>query len=166
MSAANILCYEYEWRASNGCELAPVRLIAPGWFADIANAKWLRRIEVRDTRFMGRFMARDSTVREELRYGETVVEQTSVGRVLLSSHRPGSRAQTAVTELRVWRGDRRRSPQSKWKIDDGAWMKATLAETDNSPFAWRFWHLDWAATSGEHSITSRAIWTPPAMCSR
>ena len=43
------------------------------------------------------------------------------------------------------------------KIDDGAWMKATLSEADNSPFAWRFWHLDWAATSGEHSITSRAI---------
>ena len=43
------------------------------------------------------------------------------------------------------------------KIDGGAWTKATLAEADNSPFAWRFWHLDWAATPGEHSITSRAI---------
>ena len=44
---------------------APVRLIAPGWYG-IANVKWLNRIEVRDTRFMGRFMARDYvTIREE-----------------------------------------------------------------------------------------------------
>jgi Mo-co oxidoreductase dimerisation domain len=43
------------------------------------------------------------------------------------------------------------------KVDGGAWMKATLAEADKSPFTWRFWHLDWPATPGEHSITSRAI---------
>jgi Mo-co oxidoreductase dimerisation domain len=43
------------------------------------------------------------------------------------------------------------------KVDDGVWMRAALAEAENSPFAWRFWHLDWPATPGEHSITSRAI---------
>ena len=45
----------------------PLRLIAPGWYG-IANVKWLTRIEVRDTRFMNRFMARDYvTIREEKR---------------------------------------------------------------------------------------------------
>ena len=157
MSAANILCYEMNGEPLTAARGAPVRLIAPGWFG-IANAKWLRRIEVRDTRFMGRFMARDYvTVREESRDGETVVEQTSVGRVLLKS-----------APARVTRTDGGyRIAGMAWgptpiaavevKIDDGAWMKATLSEADNSPFAWRFWHLDWAATSGEHSITSRAI---------
>ena len=68
---------------------------------------------VRDTRFMGRFMARDYvTVREESRDGETVV--TDIGRsLLLNPRRPGSRAQRAVTVSPVWRGDQRRSPQSK-----------------------------------------------------
>jgi DMSO/TMAO reductase YedYZ molybdopterin-dependent catalytic subunit len=157
MSAANILCYEMNGEPLTAARGAPVRLIAPGWFG-IANAKWLRRIEVRDTRFMGRFMARDYvTVREESRDGETVVEQTSVGRVLLKS-----------APARVTRTDGGyRIAGMAWgptpiaavevKIDDGAWMKATLAEADNSPFAWRFWHLDWATTSGEHTITSRAI---------
>jgi Mo-co oxidoreductase dimerisation domain len=42
------------------------------------------------------------------------------------------------------------------KVDDGAWMKATLVEADKSPFAWRFWQFDWPATPGDHSITSRA----------
>ena len=137
MSAANILCYEM-----NGEPLTAARgaraIDRGGWFG-IANTKWLRRIEVRDTRFMGRFMARDYvTVREESRDGETVVEQTSVGRVLLKS-----------APARVTRTDGGyRIAGMAWgptpiaavevKIDDGPWMKATLAEADSSPFAWRF----------------------------
>jgi hypothetical protein len=31
-----------------------------------------------------------------------------------------------------------------------------LGEGRNDPYSWTFWHLDWAAESGEHSITSRA----------
>jgi DMSO/TMAO reductase YedYZ molybdopterin-dependent catalytic subunit len=64
MSPANMLCYEM-----NGVPLpAPhgfsVRLITPRWYG-VSNVKWLKRIEVRDTRFMGRFMARDYvTIRE------------------------------------------------------------------------------------------------------
>ena len=157
MNHANILCYEMNGEPLPAARGAPVRLIAPGWFG-IANVKWIRRIEVVETRFMGRFMARDYvTVREESRDGETVVEQTSVGRGLLKS------APARVTRA----GSGYRIAGMAWgptpiaavevKIDGGAWMKATLAEADNSPFAWRFWHLDWAATPGEHSITSRAI---------
>ena len=49
----------------------PLRLIAPGWYG-IANAKWLKRIEVRDTRFMSQLMGRDYvTIREEDHDGET-----------------------------------------------------------------------------------------------
>ena len=79
MDAKNILCYEM-----NGAPLPPdngfpLRLIAPGWYG-IANAKWLKRIEVRDRRFENRFMARDYvTLREEDHNGETVWVETSVG---------------------------------------------------------------------------------------
>ena len=45
MSAANILCYEMNGEPLTAARGAPVRLIAPGWFG-IANAKWLRRIEL------------------------------------------------------------------------------------------------------------------------
>ena len=63
----------------------PLRLIIPGWYG-IANVKWLKRIEVRATRFMGRFMAKDYvTVREEMRNDESVWVQTSVGRARLNS---------------------------------------------------------------------------------
>jgi DMSO/TMAO reductase YedYZ molybdopterin-dependent catalytic subunit len=156
MSPANILCYEMNGEALPAAHGAPVRLIAPGWFG-IANVKWLRRIEVRDTRFVGRFMGRDYvTVREEQRDGEMVVVETSVGRGLLKS------APARVTQT----GGGYRISGMAWgpapiasvevKVDDGAWMKATLVEADKSPLAWRFWQLDWPATPGDHSITSRA----------
>ena len=70
MSRDNILAYEM-----NGAPLPqpngfPLRLIAPGWYG-IANVKWLDRIEVRDTPFMGRFQARDYvTLREEEHDGQ------------------------------------------------------------------------------------------------
>jgi DMSO/TMAO reductase YedYZ molybdopterin-dependent catalytic subunit len=73
MNPANTLCYEMNGEPLSAAHGAPVRLIAPGWFG-IANVKWLRRIEVHDTRCMGRFMGRDYvTVREEQRDGEMVV---------------------------------------------------------------------------------------------
>ena len=85
MNPSNMLCYQM-----NGAPLpqphgAPVRLIAPGGYG-VANVKWINRIEVRDTRFMGRFMARDYvTIREEQRNGETEAVETSVGHTLLKS---------------------------------------------------------------------------------
>jgi DMSO/TMAO reductase YedYZ molybdopterin-dependent catalytic subunit len=157
MNPANILCYEMNGEALPQGNGAPLRLIAPGWFG-IANVKWLNRIEVRDTRFLGRFMGRDYvTVREEQRDGDTVVMETSVGRGLLKS------APARVTS----HDGHYRIAGMAWgpvpiaavevRIDDGPWTRATLTGPDQSPFAWRFWQLDWPAAPGAHSITSRAI---------
>ena len=64
---------------------APLRLIVPGWYG-IANVKWLRRIEVRDRRYMGRFMGRDYvTVRGEKQGDEVVFVESSVTRMNLKS---------------------------------------------------------------------------------
>src|SRR5438034_6320 len=85
MNSANLVCYEMNGAALPAQNGFPARLIVPGWFG-VANVKWLRRIELRDTRFEGRFMGRDYvTVREERRDGETLVVEKSVGRVLLKS---------------------------------------------------------------------------------
>jgi DMSO/TMAO reductase YedYZ molybdopterin-dependent catalytic subunit len=134
-----------------------LRLIAPGWFG-IANVKWLNRIDVRDTRFLGRFMGRDYvTVREEQRDGEMVVIETSVGRVLLKS--APARVTLSNGHYRVAGMASGPTPIAgvEVRIDDGPWRRATLVGPGNSPFAWRFWQLDWSATPGEHSVTSRAI---------
>ena len=160
----NLLCYEM-----NGAPLPPehgfpVRLIAPGWYG-VANVKWLTRIEVQDSRFQGRFMARDYvTIREEVRDGETVWTFTSVSHDRLKS------APAKVTR----RGNRYAIMGAAWgapiaavevKIDDGPWMEAELQgqrprrrSRARTEFAWTFWTFDWGRPApGEHTITSRAF---------
>lgn len=156
MSPYNLLTYEMNGEtlpANNGF---PLRLIAPGWYG-VANVKWLTRIEVRSTRLMNRYMARDYvTLRSEEVDGETVWTESSVGRARLKS------APARVVST----GDGYRIEGAAWgapvrsvevKIDDGEWQEATLDTENRSRFSWRFWTLDWAdAEPGEHTVTSRA----------
>ena len=80
-----LLCYEMNGAPLPQAHGFPLRLIAPGWYG-IANVKWLARIEVRDTRYEGRFMGRDYvTLREEQIGGQKLAVETSVGRTLLAS---------------------------------------------------------------------------------
>jgi len=156
MDPKNILCYEM-----NGAPLPPdngfpLRLVAPGWYG-VANAKWLKRIDVRDQRFENRFMGRDYvTLREEDHNGETVWVETSVGRARLAS------APARVTHI----GSDYRIVGAAWgapidrvdvKVDDGPWMPATIDHSEEAEFAWKIWSLDWPnPPKGEHAVTSRA----------
>ena len=151
-----LLCYEMngtDLPADNGY---PLRLIAPGWYG-IANVKWLKRIEIRDRRFMSKLMARDYvTIREEDHNGETVWAETSVGRALLKS--APARVTHTDAGYRIsgaaWGG-----PVAKVEvsIDAGPWTPATFDTTEGAEFAWKMWYLDWdAAQAGEHTVTSRA----------
>ena len=81
----NLLCYEMNGEPLPRSNGFPVRLIAPGWYG-VANVKWLKRIEVLDHRYAGRFMARDYvSIREEQRDGQTVWTFTTVSHDRLKS---------------------------------------------------------------------------------
>ena len=158
MAADNLLCYEMNGEPLPPEHGYPVRLIAPGWYG-VANVKWLTRIEVTDSRFQGRFMARDYvTIREEERDGETVWTFTSV------SH---DRLKSAPAKVTRW-SDRYTIMGAAWgariarvevQVDDGPWQVARLDRSrERNGFAWRFWNLDWGTPPpGEHAIRSRAI---------
>jgi DMSO/TMAO reductase YedYZ molybdopterin-dependent catalytic subunit len=165
LSSDNLLSYEMNDAPLPRAHGFPVRLIAPGWYG-VANVKWLTRIEVRDSRFQGRFMARDYvTFREEVHDGETVWTFTSVTHDRLKS------APAKVTR----RGDRYAIMGAAWgapiarvevQIDDGPWLPARLKRRrppqsrsrGRSRFAWKFWTLDWGRpAAGEHTIRSRAF---------
>ena len=157
MDPNNILCYEMNGAPLPSANGFPLRLVAPGWYG-IANAKWLKHIEVRDRRFESLLMGRNYvTLREEDHNGETVWVETSVGRARLTSA-PGR-----VTHI----GGNYRIVGAAWgapidrvevKIDDGPWMPATIDRTEDAEFAWKMWSLDWPNPSaGEHTVTSRAI---------
>jgi DMSO/TMAO reductase YedYZ molybdopterin-dependent catalytic subunit len=135
----------------------PARLIAPGWYG-VANVKWLTRIEVRNSRYQGHFMARDYvTIREEEVDGETVWTFTSVGRDRLKS------APAKVTKS----GETYEIMGAAWgapiaavevRIDDGEWQLATITEGDDSEFTWAFWTFDWGTPPpADYAVTSRAI---------
>jgi len=156
MSPDNLLCYEMNRAPLPQPNGFPVRLIAPGWYG-IANVKWLKRIEVRDSRFMGRFMARDYvTVREERLDGETAWIESSVGRALLKSvpakvTRSNGRYQIVGA---AWGAP---IAAAEVRIDGGPWVRATIDRSEQAEFAWTLWSLDWTdASPGEHAITSRA----------
>jgi DMSO/TMAO reductase YedYZ molybdopterin-dependent catalytic subunit len=153
----NILCYEMngaDLPAANG---SPLRLIAPGWYG-IANVKWLKRIEVRDTRFESLLMGRNYvTIREENHNGETVWAETSVGKALLKS--APAKVVKDDTGYRII-GAAWGAPIDKVevKVDDGPWQQATIDHSEEAEFAWKIWSLDWPSPSpGEHSVTARAI---------
>ncbi|MEE2669739.1 MAG: sulfite oxidase [Gemmatimonadota bacterium] len=156
MDSNLLLCYEVNGEPLPNAHGFPLRLIAPGWYG-IANVKWLTRIEVRATRFMGRFMARDYvTLRQEEVGGESMWVETSVGRSRVNS-----------VPARVTRsGGRYRIHGAAWgtaiervevHVDDGPWRLAILGEGQDSPYTWTHWHLDWNdSVPGEHTIISRA----------
>ena len=152
-----LLCYEMNGAPLPHLNGYPVRLIVPGWYG-VANVKWLTRIEVIEQRWAGRFMSKDYvTIREEKgTNGEVVWTQKTVGRSLIKS------APARV----VVRNGKHRIEGAAWgapvqrvevRIDDGPWLPATIDRGEDYDYAWKFWHLDWEAPSGEHRITSRAI---------
>ena len=157
MSPHNILAYEMNGEPLPERNGYPLRLIAPGWYG-IANVKWLKRIEVRDRRFVNQFMGRDYvTIREETHNGETAWVETLVGRMNLKSA-PG-RVTRAEDAYRIT-GAAWGAPVDhvEVRIDDGPWLPATIDRTEEAPFAWRIWHMDWPNPApGEHRVTSRAI---------
>jgi len=134
----------------------PLRLVVPGWYG-VANVKWMTRIEVRDTRFMGRFMARDYvTLRQEGSDDDGVWAETSVGRTNINSI--PAKVVRASAGYRIhgaaWGRDIARV---EVRVDDGPWQPAVLGEGRDDPNTWTFWHLDWSAAPGDHTVTSRAV---------
>src|SRR5262245_1822069 len=152
-----LLCYEMNGAPLPAANGFPLRLIVPGWYG-IANVKWLKRVEVWNTRLQNRFMARDYvTIREEQHDGQGVWTESSVGRCLLKS----APAKVARNNGRyriigaAWGAPVKRI---EVRIDDGQWLPAMIDGSESAEFAWKIWSLDWADPApGEHTITSRAI---------
>ena len=157
MDPKNILCYEMNGAPLPAANGFPLRLIAPGWYG-IANAKWLKRIEIRDRRFESLLMGRDYvTLREEAHNGGTVWTETSVGRARLKS--APARVTRSVDGYRIT-GAAWGAPLDRVevRIDDGPWLPATIDHTEEAEFAWKIWYLDWPdPAQGDHRITARAV---------
>ena len=137
---------------------SPLRLVVPGWYG-VAQVKWLERIELSPSRFMGWFMAKEYVTVLGLRRGEEIEHRaTSVGKMRLKS---------VVTRV-VRSADRGlRIEGLAWfdgtfidtvevRVDDGSWEPAEL-EPGSSPYDWVRFSLPWRSPSpGKHVLVSRA----------
>ena len=159
-----LLAYERNGEPLEHRNGALLRLIVPGWYG-IANVKWLRRIEIRNRRYMGRYMARDYvTVRAEKRGGEVEFVETSVGRMNLKSIIARvTRGETAEGKVplkaygAVWNnGTPIRSVEVQ--LNDGEWREAKIDAEPLEQFCWRFFSIDLGAVEpGKHKLVSRGI---------
>lgn len=159
-----LLAYERNGAPLTKDNGAPLRLIVPGWYG-IANVKWLRRIELRDTRYMGRYMARDYvTVRAERRGDEVVHVETSVGpmnlksiiaRVTRQSTKDGAVPCKAYGA--VW-SDGTDIAKVEVQVNGGDWRPAKLDAEPRSKFSWTFFSIDLGSLPpGKHQLVSRGI---------
>ncbi len=137
---------------------APLRLLVPGWYG-VSQVKWLERIELTPSRFMGWFMAKEYVTVRGLRRGEEVEHRaTSVGRMRLKSVITRV-IRTTRGELRIeglaW-SDGTPLDSVEVRIDGGSWMPAALARGSSS-YEWVRFALAWPSPSpGEHVLVSRA----------
>lgn len=159
-----LLAYERNGQPLEGRNGAPLRLIVPGWYG-IANVKWLRRIEVRDRRYMGRYMARDYvTVRAEKRGDEVVHVETSVGRLNLKSviarvtRKPAVDGKVPLKAYGAVWSDGTLIKAVQVKVDGGDWQNANIEAEPNEKFCWRFFSIDLGpVAAGKHVLVSRGI---------
>ena len=144
---------------------APLRLIVPGYYG-IANVKWLTRIELRDRRYMGRYMARDYvTVRAEERDGALTHVETSVGRMNLKSiiarvtRRPTQGDRIPLRAYGAAWGDGTPIDRVEVQLNGGKWQKAQWdPSAQTSRYCWRFFWIDLGEVpAGKHTLVSRAI---------
>lgn len=143
---------------------APLRLIVPGWYG-IANVKWLKRIEVRNRRYMGRFMGRDYvTLRGERHGNEVVFVESSVARMNLKSivarvtRRPAKNGLIPVKAYGAAWSDGTPIAKVEVQIDGGPWRSVHLDEAPRSQYCWVFFSLAVGGLKpGKHVIVSRAI---------
>jgi len=159
-----ILAYERNGQPLEQRNGAPLRLIVPGWYG-IANVKWLKRIEVRNRRYMGRFMGRDYvTVRGERNGDEVVFVESSVARMNLKSmiarvtRRPAKDGQVPLKAYGAVWGDGTPIKSVEVQLDGGDWRPARLDEKPNEKYCWRFFSIELGGVApGKHTLVSRGI---------
>jgi DMSO/TMAO reductase YedYZ molybdopterin-dependent catalytic subunit len=159
-----ILAYERNGQPIEQRNGAPLRLIVPGWYG-IANVKWLKRIEVRNRRYMGRFMGRDYvTVRGERNGDEVVFVESSVTRMNLKSmiarvtRRPTKDGQVPLKAYGAVWGDGTPTKSVEVQLDGGDWRPAKLDEKPNEKYCWRFFSIELGGVApGKHTLVSRGI---------
>jgi DMSO/TMAO reductase YedYZ molybdopterin-dependent catalytic subunit len=135
----------------------PVRLLVPGWYG-VANVKWLDHVHVQDSRFMGRFMARDYVQLMQAEAGdEPIWNETSVSRMRLKTMVARlTRKGDQYTAIGYVLNDGTPLKSVEVRVDNGPWQAVTM-EKANTKYSWKLFTYQWTGLApGDHTIVSRA----------
>ncbi|MEZ6098838.1 MAG: molybdopterin-dependent oxidoreductase [Pirellulaceae bacterium] len=165
-----LLAYERNGEPIEHRNGAPIRLIVPGWYG-IANVKWLSRIECRDRRYMGRYMARDYvTVRGERNADSVTYVETSVTRINIKSvvarvtRQEGVDGKIPVSTFGAAWDDGTGISKVEVRFDERDWQAARIHDEPWAEYGWRFFSTDPVLLEpGEHTVVSRATNTEGRM---
>jgi DMSO/TMAO reductase YedYZ molybdopterin-dependent catalytic subunit len=124
----------------------PVRMLVPGLYGYESATKWLAELEATtyaayDPYWVQRGWAAFAPIKTQSRIdtprsgSSRTAGQIAVAGVAWSQH-------TGISRVEI-------------RVDDGAWVAATLAEQDSID-TWRQWRWTWDATPGTHTLTVRA----------
>ena len=164
MDPNTMLAYEMNGEPLTKEHGFPLRVVVPGWAGD-SWAKWLTRIEVRDTEFDGFFMKTGYRHPGKAVPPGTAVDPAQMKPVttlqvksLIASHLDGQDIALAPQKLRgaAWSHE---SPVSvvEVSVDSGrTWRPARLGK-DAARFGWRQWEYDWTpAQPAYYTVMVRA----------
>jgi DMSO/TMAO reductase YedYZ molybdopterin-dependent catalytic subunit len=140
---------------------SPLRLIVPGWYG-MAHVKWLTRIRVLETAFVGYQNVTSYRLRDTEADPGTPIERIRVRSLMVppgfSTFLPRTRvldAGSVQLSGRAWSGTAAIA-RVEVSTDGGAtWADATLGP-EPAPHAWRSWSFPWDASPGRHTVCSRA----------
>ena len=124
----------------------PARLIIPGLYGYVSATKWLEKIELTtwdaaEGYWVPRGWSREAPIKTQSR-----IDVPARGEKL--------KAGTVAVAGIAW-APRRKISKVELRIDDGAWVEATLADEVGDD-SWRQWRYAWDATAGSHKIQVRA----------
>jgi DMSO/TMAO reductase YedYZ molybdopterin-dependent catalytic subunit len=141
---------------------SPLRLIMPGWYG-VANVKWLAEIHLQEDRYLGNFQARWYRT---LRGVGGTGEDTDPGTQWVETEVTRMHPKSVIARVRKNSGgyrvfgfvlnDGTPLKSVEVSVDGGPWQAAAL-DGSNTRYSWKLFNFDWkGATSGEHTLVSRA----------
>ncbi|MDO5736080.1 MAG: molybdopterin-dependent oxidoreductase [Propionibacteriaceae bacterium] len=123
----------------------PARLLTPGLYGYVGATKWLEKLTLTTFAESQAYWTRrgwgeqgpvKTATRIDVPGNDLSAGDTTIAGIAWATHR-------GISKVEV-------------RVDQGPWQEATLGEEVNADY-WRQWSLPWAATSGTHQITARAI---------
>ena len=139
----------------------PLRLVVPGWYG-MTNVKWLERIELVDSPFVGYQNTTGYRLRQTEDEEGVPLDRMQPRSLLAPPGIPEFMTRDRLVaagevplEGRAWSG---LAPVEAVEVStDGGetWSRAEL-EPEGEPWAWRGWSYRWRAEPGEHVLCCRA----------